>query len=307
MSAVLASPRSGVVETLDLIDGLPIDAYHSGPGISKSGLDDIARSPATYFARHLDPNRPPARDRAGQLEGTLAHCAVLEPDEFSERYVSIPPGAPRRPTDAQWNAKKPSEDSVASMAWWREFNDRCSGKTIITDEQRRVALAQAESMRRIPDFAQALAGDSVAERSAYARDEATGVLMRCRPDLAYRVERGVVLFDVKTYSSAEPDEFARQVARKRYHAQAAFYTDVYSQASGLEVLGFVFIAVETEYPFLSHALMLDEESLDAGRRAYRRNLEVFAECQARDVWPGYGDQISLITLPRWITRKDEVA
>ncbi len=62
MSAVLAPATP-----LGLIDDLDIDAYHRGPGISKSGLDAIARSPATYFAKYLDPNRPPERDRAGQL------------------------------------------------------------------------------------------------------------------------------------------------------------------------------------------------------------------------------------------------
>lgn len=303
MSAVLKPVEA---QPLGLIDDLSIDAYHGGPGISKSGLDDIDRSPATYFARHLDPKRPPARDRSGQLEGTLAHCAVLEPQEFDRRYVSVPADAPRRPTEAQWNAKKPSVDSMLAMDWWDAFKKRTGGATVITHEQRETAMSQAVSMRRIPDFAEALAGDSVAERSAYAVDEATGVLMRCRPDLAYRVDRGVVLFDVKTFASAAPNEFERQVARKRYYVQAAYYTDVYARASGLDVLGFVFIAVETEYPFLSHALMLDEDSIESGRRAYRRNLETFAECQARDVWPGYGDGISLITLPRWITRKDEV-
>ena len=301
-----ALPIASLSEPIGLFDNLSIDAYHSGPGISKSGLDDIARSPATYYARHLDPLRPPAKDRSGQLEGTLAHCAVLEPDQFSERYVSVPPGAPRRPTDAQWNAKKPSDDSVVAMTWWRDFTERTAGKLIITDEQRRVALAQAESMRRIPDFAEALAGDSTAEQSAFAIDNDTGVLVRCRPDLVYRATRGVVLFDVKTYQSAEPEEFARQVARKRYFVQAAFYTDVYARAAAVDVLGFVFIAVETEYPYLAHALMLDDESLEAGRRAYRRDLETYARCRDADVWPGYGDEISLITLPRWITRKDEV-
>ena len=299
MSAALPATLPGIVENL------PIAMYHGGPGISKSGLDDVARSPATYFARHLDPQRPPERERAGQLEGTLAHCAVLEPDEFDRRYVVVPADAPRRPTDAQWNAKKPSDDSVAAMAWWRDFNERTAGACVITAAQRDVALQQAASMRAIPALRDALAGGAVAESSAFAIDEGTGELMRCRPDLAYRVDRGVILFDVKTYSSAAPDEFARQVARKRYHVQDAYYRDVYARAAGVDVLGFVFIAVETEYPFLAHALMLDDESIDAGRRAYRRDLDTYAACTASGTWPSYGDEISLITLPRWITRKDE--
>lgn len=300
MSAVLVADSP----PLGLINSLSIEAYHAGPGISKSGLDLVARSPATYFAKHLDPNRPPERERAGQLEGSLAHCALLEPNEFEKRYAVVPAGAPRRPTDAQWNAKKPSEESLAAMTWWRTFNEWNAGKTIVTDDQRRVAHAQAAAMRALPCVRDALAGEFVTEQSAFAMHE-TGVLTRCRPDLTYRVPRGAILFDVKTFSSAAPDEFARQVARKRYHVQDAFYRDVYAAAAGVDVLGFVFVAVEPEYPFLANALMLDDESVDFGRRAYRRDLEAYGECVRTGAWPGYGDEIDLISLPRWLTRKDE--
>ncbi|MCJ9707848.1 hypothetical protein LWS69_02230 [Bordetella hinzii] len=39
------------------IDGQDIEAYHRGPGISKTGLDHVARSPALFYALHLDPAR----------------------------------------------------------------------------------------------------------------------------------------------------------------------------------------------------------------------------------------------------------
>lgn len=291
--------RVPLIEAPCTIDGQDIEAYHRGPGISKTGLDHIAASPARFYALHMDPARPPEKERAGQLEGQLAHCAILEPDEFDKRYAVLPADAPRRPTDAQWNAKKPSPESVAAMEWWTAWNEQSKGKVIVTHEQRQTALRQAESVRRLPDVAEALASGRP-EVSAYWIDQETGVLCRCRPDWTHPAsESGVILLDVKTYSDASPDEFARQIARKRYHVQDAYYSDGYAHASGQEVLAFIFVAVETEWPYAASAVMLDEQGRDAGRALYRRDLDTYARCLQANDWPGYGAAIHQVSLPAW--------
>lgn len=283
---------------------ISIDEYHAGPGISKSGLDDIDRSPAYFYATHMAPNRPAPKERSGQLEGTLAHCAILEPDEFGKRYAVVPHDAPRRPTEAQWNAKRPSDDSVAAMDWWRQFNEANAGKIVITGDQYEVAMRQAESVRLLPDVAEALAS-GWAEESAYWIDPETGVLCRCRPDWNHPCgDAGTILLDVKTYSDASPAEFARQVARKKYHRQDAFYSDGYGLASGRTVLAFIFVAVETEYPFGACAAMLDDPSKEQGRIEYRRPLDLYAACKKSGVWPGYSTGIETISLPAWAISKD---
>lgn len=60
------------------------DDYHSGPGISKSGLDLIARSPMHYWhaVNSANDNQP----TAAQAIGTAAHCLILEPEQFAKRY-----------------------------------------------------------------------------------------------------------------------------------------------------------------------------------------------------------------------------
>jgi len=281
------------------IDGQDIEAYHRGAGISKTGLDHVARSPATFYALHLDPARPPEKERAGQLEGQLAHCAILEPAEFDKRYAVLPADAPRRPTEAQWNAKKPSPESVEAMEWWRAWNESSAGRTIITHAQRETALRQAESVRRLPDVAEALAAGRP-EVSAYWIDPDTGVLCRCRPDWVHPAgDSGVILLDVKTYSDASPAEFARQIARKRYHVQDAFYSDGFARASGLDVLAFVFVAVETEWPYAASAVMLDAASKHQGAQQVRRDLNTYAACLSSNEWPGHGTGIHQVSLPSW--------
>lgn len=288
---------------LGLVYDLPNEAYHAGPGVSNSMLAEMARSPAHCWANCLDPNRPARDAKAGQLEGTLAHCATLEPAEFPRRYVAAPEDAPRRPTDAQWAAKKPSPESVAAMDWWREFTERVGSAEIVPADKIKVAHAQAASVRRLPQVAELLSRGAP-EVSAYWIDDATGLLCRCRPDWVHPVnDNSVILLDLKTYSDASPGEFSRQVARKGYHRQAAWYSDGFERASGKQVLGFVFVAVETEPPFAACPHMLDDPGIDKGRELNRALLDRYAECVRSGAWPAYGDEIKLITLPAWAIKE----
>ena len=264
--------------------------YHASAGISKSGLDFVNQSPAHYFGRYLDPNCPADDDKqtTAQQDGELAHCAILEPDEFAKRFVVGP-------------------DVARSTKAWKEFADAAAaqGRSSIKPDQCATALAQAASMRRIPDIASALAIGHP-EVSAFWIDEDTGMLCKCRPDHVHDCgEAGVVLVDVKTCGNASPSEFSRMIAKHRYHVQAAWYSDGYAKASGRRVLGFIFAAVEMNYPFVSCAMQLDEESVDQGRADYRRNLDTYADCVASGEWPGYGASIHLARLPGWAFDNEE--
>lgn len=306
-TAFAAPTKPGIYE------GLPIEVYHgSGLSISKSGLDDLARCPAMFYALHLDPDRPPRVEKPGQLEGNLAHCALLEPAEFSKRYAVLPKDAPNRPTPAQWKAVNSNESSTAAKAWWTTWNKEHAGARIITADQRHAAMCQAHSMRSLPAV---WGGHSMAEMlkrgktevSAYWVDQVTGVLCRCRPDLVVQVNaRQVVLFDVKTYSDATKSEFMRQVARKKYHIQDSFYSEGWMRATGQEVLGFVFVVVEDKWPFLAASYQLGDESRHEGALQHRDLLDTYAECMRTNTWPSYTASTETVDLPPYAITSQEV-
>ncbi|SAL59393.1 exonuclease VIII [Caballeronia peredens] len=269
-----------------IVEGLDIAAYHAMEPISKSGLDSLDLSPAIFWARHRDPLRPAPKEKAGQLEGNLAHCEILEPGEFNNRYVVGP--TLNRNTKA-----------------WKEFVEANAGRVAIQSDQSEAARRQAVSVWSLPDIGDVLA-NGMPEVSAFWIDDETGSECRCRPDWVHPVgDDKVILADVKTYSIASPGEFRRQVARKRYDVQAAYYSDGYAKASGKEVLGFIFLAVETEWPFAANAFMLDEESIESGRIKYRENLRTYAECMRTEKWPGYSTGIDIIRLPQWALITEE--
>lgn len=67
--------------------GLSNADYHGGPGISKSGLDHISRSPAHYVAAReaaANDNRP---DSKAFFIGGELHALVLEPEVFVRDYT----------------------------------------------------------------------------------------------------------------------------------------------------------------------------------------------------------------------------
>ena len=262
--------------------------YHASEGISKSGLDLIASSPAHYYARKLDPKRPPeAEQTIAQQNGEIAHCAILEPVEFAKRF-------------------KVGPDATRSTKQWKEFEAMLpDGVSAIKPDQSVAAWRQAESVRRIDDIAKSLSVGS-AEVSAYWIDEETGMLCKCRPDFVHDCgDAGVVLIDVKTCGNASPSEFSRMIAKHRYHVQDAYYSEGFEIASGRRVLGFVFAAVEMIYPYAASAIQLDAESREQGRADFRRDLNTYAKCKNSDTWPGYGNEVHIARLPGWAFDQEE--
>lgn len=286
-------PRLGVFETM------PAAEYHSIHAMSAGGLKRMRKSPAHFYGLQLDPNRPPEGEPSAALRnGQMTHCATFEPAAFHDRYVVAPKDAPRRPTEAQWRAAKPSPESAAAMAWWADFKARAAGKQIIDEAEMRAAAAQARALRALPEIA-ALLADGMPEVSAFWIDEATGELCKCRPDLVSPAGDGVILVDGKTCQDASPGGFSRSIWTFDYHLQAAWYSDGYERASGKRVHGFVFAAVESAWPHVAAPYMLGDDVLDKARAVNRRLLNQYAECKRTGVWPGYSAGIQLIDLPRW--------
>jgi hypothetical protein len=61
----------------------------------------------------------------------------------------------------------------------------------------------------------------------------------------------------------------------------------------------VFIAHEKEPPYLVSVVELDADAVALGRALNARAAEMFRDCRESGVWPGYGDEVHQISLPRW--------
>lgn len=255
----------------------PSEEYFTSPGISKSGLDQIAKSPL-HYQNWLNTRVAPT---AAMAFGSAVHTMVLEYDSFDDRYILMPEGLNRRT-----NAGKEAAAEIEA-----------SGKTILTQSDYDKCRYIFDSIHRHPT-ASDIFSEGRSEVSVMANVQ--GIVVKGRTDWF----RQGILADLKTTQDASPEEFARSVAKYRYHVQDAVYTDLFDRNSEL-IHNFFFIAVETSAPYAVKVYELDEQAKEVGRKLYDRDLQTYIRCSERNEWPGYEEGVTALALPRWATFRSD--
>jgi hypothetical protein len=257
--------------------------YHAHAAISKSHLDQVAKSPLHYWARYLDPNRVVPEPTPAMAIGSAVHTHVLELDQWDARYVSAPDGIDRR--------------TKAGKAEWEAFTTAATGRTVLPKADADLVMRMAHSVFSHPAAAMLLALPGKAETTHMWTDAATGLQCKCRPD--WLTDDGRLLVDLKTTEDAGRG-FAKSIAQWRYHVQASWYLDGVEQATGTRPEQFLFLCVEKKAPYAVAVYAADAEMIAAGAHTAARDLDVLATCKAANAWPGYSDQIEPISLPPWM-------
>lgn len=266
---------------------LPEDVYHADPtpngSLSVSGAKKLLAPSCPALYKYERDNPPPSKDVFDY--GTAAHRLVLG---VGADIVGV--------DAADWRTKeaKAQRDQI-----------RARGCTPILLSDMACIEEMALAIRSHP-IASALFDPEGGqpEASLFWQDEDSGVMCRGRVDwLPYASGNRLIIADYKTARHAEPQAFARDAASYRYHMQAAWYID------GVKALGldddpaFVFVVQEKTAPYLVTVVELDISALYAGRTLNRKALDVYAECAANDTWPGYADDVALVSLPIWAERE----
>lgn len=258
-----------------LVLNMPNEAYHAYGGISKSGLDLIARSPAHYAYRSAhEPSR-------AMIIGSATHAAIFEPEVFAKQYMLLKDVTDRRSSAYKEAVKVHGEDNV------------------LTGKEADAVAGMQAALQLNPHAQALLAASGWAEIAVFATDPVTGVLVKCKFDKLLTCLNSV---DLKTTQDLR--DFAKSVANYRYHVQQAFYSDVFEWATGLQLKSFDFLAVEKDAPNASRIFALDTPSVDYGRKLYRQALNVYAECLQSNEWPMPPGDTEYLTLPSWAADPD---
>lgn len=252
---------------------MPAGEYHAHPARSKSYLWKLyANTPA--YAEYAETETSNAMDL-----GTAVHLATLEPNQFDTAVI-------RGPDDRRGNKWKDAlEEGVAY------------GKLVLTSGDYDKALRMGEAARKLSIVRQLAETQVLFEASGFWTDPSTGIECRCRPDIYSPAFE--LMADLKATSDASAFAWAKVAADKGYHAQEAWYSDGWERAGGGTVDGFVFIAIESDFPHLAAAYELPPRAVEEGRMAMANSLAQYKACRDAGLFPGYPEHVQELDIPAW--------
>lgn len=287
MSAAVSSlvPRSVLELAPGLYYDVPDAVYHRRElGIvSNTALKEFSRAPLAYRAwlAGQDEETPALRF------GKLLHTAVFEPERFAREFAIAPEFGP-------CNHKGPKD---ARERWRKEQLDRGVGEDgwVSADEGARIK-GMVRTLYAHPKISRML-GDGASEVTIRWNDPSTG--LPCKARIDYLAELLSLVLDLKSTLDATQESFTRDMGNHGYHRQEAHYRAGLA-ALGCPVSDFVFGGIEKAPPYLIGLYQHDAAAVEAAARKNAEDMARFADCLARDHWPGLPEQVVTVSLKPWV-------
>jgi hypothetical protein len=274
-------------------DGIPEADYHADRGsLSVSGAKLLLPPSCPALFRHaMDNGQEPRRTYEF---GHAAHAKVLGIGAEVEIVMKVTRDKQRVQAD----------DYETKSAQEHRDKIRAAGKTpLLWHEVERVE-GMAKALRQHPVAAALLdPAHGKPEQSLYWDDPTFPVTRRGRLDWMRDVdEHGrLVIVDYKTAVSVEPAAISKACAAYGYDMQSVWYSDMVEGLGLAREAPFRFVFQMKTAPYLVTVVELDDEALRIGRLKNTEALRLYKECTRTGIWPGYAEDVELISLPMWAT------
>ena len=273
MLKIIASEKAIQPGMYDLF----IEDYHNGPGISRSGLMELKRSPYHYWCRYLNPDYKSEPSSPAQILGNALHTLILEPHQFEERYFVMP------------GFNKATKEGKAH---WQTIQFELGNKQILSSNHYQIVQRMAESFQKHELASQFLEKAEI-EQSIYWNDPETDVLCKCRPDIL----RANLVADLKTTQNGSAKSFSKAMYDYGYHIQAAMIQEALIEIKKVKIKDLLFLVIEKSAPYAVSIYQLDETSIEQGRYEFKQLLSRYKHCLETNDWPAYA--IQTISIPRY--------
>jgi hypothetical protein len=253
--------------------------YRSHPAANFSSLKTILKSPKHYQSSLKKTFEPSIE----MTIGTIVHETVLEGKPYSHTV---------KPVDIDLRTKE-------GKAW----RDKHAGMTILSLAEHATVVRTVEAVRNSPDAQYML--NLCKQREVGIVNNYKGVEIKGRLDAYGQDESGKpMILDLKTTSSADPDDFGRKVFGLKYTAQCAWYQTLLALELGLEEPPlWLWMVVETQEPHDVVFYQPPEEALEIGRAQMNRCIDTYSTCLATGNWPGYSKGVLSLDIPVWEKKK----
>lgn len=259
-----------------------------GFALSAHALIEILRNAQRWVRGYESP------ESKAKKYGELLDCLLLTPTDYQKRFTVLPADAPRKPTKAQINAKKPSPQSVEAIAWWKEFESSHPGEVISDDLNTSVHLAiqRLREDETISDLLDHSRRQVMVTASWLDETTGTEIPLKCLIDLVPHENHPVFsnsLWDLKTTANASPHSFVRDAQNYGYHIQGAFYLAMWNAATSEQRSDFGHVIQENYHPYeyRTPPPLLSQRFLNLGRLMFQRAIEIYCKGIRTGKWPGY--------------------
>lgn len=241
--------------------------------LSFSSLKEFLRSPS-HYVKYVSEKREPT---PAMMLGTLVHKLILEPDDFNNQFAIMPKLDLRKTVDKEKAA---------------EFEKSNVGKTIVSDADYSKAKEIMANFRASPCYKYTTGSGKSEQRFEFIHAD-TGLPVTGYIDK----EEADFNLEIKTVQSAELDELQRDFYNRKYYLQSG----IYNYSNGKPIL---YIAIETNPPYLSRAVWADEDYVQSGKNLFNKAMADFKYCMDMELFDNgyefYGglEPVSL-SLPSW--------
>ena len=267
------------------------EQYHANEAISHSKLELFRRRPISYYRQFIAKTVARPETTEAFRIGSAAHCAVLEPATFWDRYALRPDGIDRR-----------TKDGKAAFA---EFEAANVGKTVITQDEAGAVQEMKAAVQLHPLASQLLAAGQ--PELSWRVQPSGSLALQCRTDwfnpAGCELSQGrPYVADLKTVESLDSDafrNFERACFNFGYHRQAGFYLPLITEIVGSPVFNFFFIAVEKVEPYGVAVYRLSDAATARGHDETITDLLRLQGCIKTQQWPNLPIELREIGLPKW--------
>lgn len=281
-------------------------SYHSLP-FDVSRLPDVAAA-GYVSASVLSKSRDVVRFLAGGFEkktscmswGSLVDALWTQPDTFKDDYVVLPDDAPadlRRFSDA----KKPSQGTLESIAWWNGFEARNDGKEVVKEAEHKQVL-QAVSMLNQHAVARDLLENSATQVALVGESPfIPGTRAKCLIDLLPDGDGiwGDAVVDLKTTNDIDDHALVNTAFKFDYLVKLGYYA-LLVEAAGLGVRDrFVIIWQSSSFPYEVKVRQFRKEEALVGKLVAGRRVLALTQMSAMRISRHYDLEVNEMHVPEW--------
>ncbi len=265
--------------------GVPYQVYDRWPAIRYSYLRHFQHSAQRAYYKMTHPESGESLD---MVFGNASHKAILEPERFEKEYG------------------RSDQRLTPGKGPWVKFVAANNFKLPLSEEDYDACIAMRDAVWSHPTAGDLLRSPGQNEISALWMDKEFGLPCKGRQDRFGLYQGWPTVIDLKSARDATRRAFGKAINEYGYHEQAAMYLDGFETLAPVNAdRRYVFIVVEKEAPFCVAVYELEAESIEVGRKRYRRHLRQYAACRESGVYGGLGDGMDLISLPSWAMTQDE--